>query len=917
MRFLDRVAEIILQQEQELIVVLPTRRAGVFLKQAIAKRIEKPIFLPEIKTIEEFFYSLTDLKKADQTDLLFRLYKSHKATSNIPNLFEDFLSWGQTFLSDCNEIDNNLIEADGFFSNLYIDREIRNWNVADELTDMQKEYLSFWKSAKALYHDFQENLLSDGLAYNGLAYRIAVENMEDRFPSDKKVFFCGFNALNKAENALFDYIEQNDLGTILWDIDEYYLAEDDINKAGQYFKRYRAQWPNNKSLQEAHHHIGEKTEQIHIIKAVNNASQCEIVSQIVSELKEIGETNENTAIILADEQLLQPLLYQLPKKDITYNITMGKGLQQFPIVHLIEELIEIKLYQLKNQTKKSIPFRLLQSIIFSPQFRKIDIDNKLQDLYEKILEQNMNYVEYSFILEVLKKSNIHFLFDPVTSIDHLILQINKTIETIYEANEAPLLRSPLFELRKIMNQLQAQIIKHEIDIGPSAFKAMWKQVVRSTKIPFEGEPLKGLQIMGLLETRCLDFDHVIMVSVNEGVIPQGKSGNSFIPFVFKVKYEIQTVQDKDAIYAYSFYRLLHHTKQSYYIYNGLPGKMGGGEVSRFVQQLQAEFNGSVGKHIPINVQSSTYKHSPLDEKKYSIEKDEQVLEEIIQYLKTKAVSVSAINLFIRSPLDFYFKYIVQLKEPKQFESDIEMSTLGTIVHDTLEGLYKPYEGNMLTTVILTSITDQLNHELQKHIDLNMGKSNVNTGKNLMYIEGAKTMIKKAIELDKERIQQSKITLLKMEMDLTCTIPFKINGALIQIRLKGKADRIQQRDNRIEIIDYKTGSTDQSKLKTINIGKIKDDVNYDKLNQLLYYALMASQSEFDLPKISVAIQPLKSWDKGLYFLDEQENKKLDHDLMNDYRDCLQEIFNAMTDTSIPFVSGNTDNLRFSSYKLIYS
>lgn len=916
MRFLDRVAEIILQQEQELIIILPTRRAGVFLKHAIAKRIDKPIFLPEIKTIEDFFYSLTDLQKADPTDLLFRLYKSHKVSSKIPNQFEEYLTWGQTFLGDCNEIDNNLIDADNFFSNLYADREIRNWNVADELTEMQKEYLSFWKSAKALYQDFTENLLQDGLAYNGLAYRIAIDGLKEHFPTDKKVIFCGFNALNKAEKALFDYVEENQLGTILWDIDEYYLEECDINKAGQYFKEYREQWPNNKSLHEVHHQIGANTEKIQIIQGVNNASQCEIVSQIISQLKERGETNKNTAIVLADEQLLQPLLYQLPKKDITYNITMGKALQQFPIVHLIEELISIKLYQLKNQKNTSLPFSLLQSIIFSPQFRKIDTKHKLQELYEKVLDSNMTFVDYSLINEILNDTKIDFLFQPVDSLDTLIVQINQAIETIYEVNDAPLLRSPLFELRKIMNQLQAQLQQHQIDIGPNSFKALWKQVVRGTKIPFEGEPLKGLQIMGLLETRCLDFDYVIMVSTNEGVMPQGKSGNSFIPFVFKIKYEIQTVQDKDAIYAYSFYRLLHQAKETYYVYNGLPGSMGGGELSRFVQQVRAELNPRIGGKIPINFQSSSYKYSPLVSNHYEIAKDEQVLEGIMNYLRTRAVSVSALNLFIRSPLDFYFRYIVRLKEPKQFESDIEMSTLGTIVHDTLEGLYITFEGQDLTDEILQSITDNIDVELHKHISRNMGKGNVNTGKNLMYIDGAKTMIKKAIDLDKERIKQHQIKLIKMEMDLTCEIPFTINGESITIKLKGKADRIQERDGRVEIIDYKTGSVKQDKLKTSQIVKIKGNVDHAKLNQLLYYALMASRKDFDLNKISVAIQPLKSWDKGLYFLDGEENQELTDELIEQYKECLQDIFNAMTDHSKPFLPGEENNIKFSSYKTIY-
>ena len=925
-KFLTTVAKAIVAEGNEaryLAIVLPNRRAGLFLKQRIAEQVSQPIFLPTILTIEEFFRELSGLNNVETVEQLFYLYQSHKKIAKENgDSFERFLDWAPTFLSDCGEIDTNLINTEVFFKTLYNDREIRNWSITDELTELQIAYLNFWETANLLYNDFTKSLLNNGSAYNGLAYRYAIDQLETAYPKlpYSQAWFVGFNALNQAEKALFEYVQSNQVGRFFWDVDKYYV-DDWLNKAGMYFKRYQAQWPNDEQLQELSEKIGNKTEKITIIEAPNNVSQCAVTAQVIEELSKSQELNSNTAIVLSDEKLLEPLLYQLPKELGPYNITMGKSLAQFPLFHLFDDYFALQNAQIVQNEKKAFPTGMLKPILTSSYLKLID-EQAGTILLDQLIEQNSALLwQHNYNELIGDDVGWKDFLRPKASLDEVIVATNTMIEQLRMAflgTKDRMQIQVLFELKKIVQQFENYSANYPGQMTLSSFRKLFQQVARATKIPFEGEPLQGIQIMGVLETRCLDFEHIIIVSANEDVLPKGQTGKSFIPFVFKAHFNIQTAKDKDAIYAYSFYRLLHFAKTANFIYNGQPNALGGGEVSRFVQQIEAELPQKIEKQIPIERITASFPTYQPTENDYCIEKNEEVLTQIIDYLENRGLSPSSIKTLVNAPLDFYFDKIARIRQPKELEQDIELNTFGTIVHDSLEQLYTPLLGQLLTQDALDDLLEQTEAVVEQQFQRHFKQGDTSRGMNFLQKNASEILVKETIKQDIERIKSHNIKVLHLEALLESTLPVQAFGRTINVRIYGKVDRIQQRDNAIEIIDYKTG-----KVEKLSIGKISEihsEPKQEKLHQILCYSLMAVEGELKLPlnQIRPAMQALKSWQSGLTFIENDADFTLEQEQMDVYKEQLQLVIENLLNTDLPFVPEEDEKrLQYSNYKGIYS
>lgn len=925
MKFLHQVAKRVLElqtQYPSLRVVLPNNRAGLFLKQEISTFIHQPIFLPTVQTIEDLFFEISDLQKVEQTEQLFRLYESHKVISKEAYSFDRFLSWGPTFLSDCGEIDTNLIPTEEFFNTLYHDREIRNWNISKGLTDMQVNYLEFWKTAKALYNQFTTSLLNDGKAYNGLAYRYAVEHLPTHFSrlNCDYVLFVAFNALNRAEEALFDYVEEKNRGEFLWDIDEYYITDEE-NKAGQYFREYQERWAQDKGLQDLPNNIGFCTKEIEIVQSPNLVAQCDVAAQLVQDLAKEGKVNAKTAIILGDENLLEPLLYRLPKEIGKVNVTMGKAIHQFSMYHLFDYLLKL-FSAAENQAEIGYSTSLLQPILLSPFFQKVCGYSACMKLQTYLVENNVSYLLASRFGELVGEG--HFLtqfFYQEANVKTVLNRFHSLIEKLRgHYHEDRIQIQVLFEVKKIIQQFESLYKNYPIPTSISAFRSVFQQVCKSTAIPYEGEPLEGLQIMGVLETRALDFDNVLVLGCNEGTLPKGKTSTSFIPFIFKDHFQIQTFKDKDAIYAYSFYRLLHQAKRITFVYNGLEGALGGGEVSRFVKQLEAELNPRTGRNIPFVYRTALFRSSENEpEINYCIEKTEAVFTQIENYLERAFLSPSSLKTLVQSPLDFYFNKIAGVKEPNQMETNIETSTFGTIVHKVLENLYQPALNQPLTNEFLDSILEQVQPEVDKIYEKEYKQGDTKRGMNYLMKEASYELVKQAILTDKDRIQHSEIILQALEVDLISYIDVQANGKTYRVQLKGNADRIQLRDGVTEIIDYKTGKVEERLLRSSKIHLIHQQPDLEKLNQILCYTLMAHEGQLQVPlnQIRAGMQPLKSWQKQIVFINNDGNSIIQLDELNAYKEQLRLIIGQLLDKEQPFIAETDENrIRYSAYKGIY-
>lgn len=925
MKFLHHVAKRVLELQENyrnLRVVLPNNRAGLFLKQELSTQINRPIFLPKVQTIEDLFFEMSGLQKIEQIEQLFRLYQSHQAITKEAHTFDRFLSWGTTFLSDCSEIDTNLIPTEVFFNTLYHDREIRNWNISNGLTDMQINYLEFWKTAKELYNHFTTHLLNEGKAYNGLAYRYAVENLPihfNRLNSDY-VVFVAFNALNKAEESLFDYVAEQNYGEFFWDIDEYYISDNE-NKAGQYFRAYKERWLQDKGLNNLPKNIGYNTNKIDIIQSPNLIAQCDIAAQLIQKLIQEGNVNEKTAIILGDENLLEPLLYRLPKNIGKVNVTMGKSIYQFSMVHLFDHLLKL-FSAAENQDEIGYPTSLLKSVLLSPFLQQLVDDGACMKLQHYLVENNVSYLNASRLEEQLGAQ--HFLttlLNQKGTIKTVLSRFHQLIEKLRSKyHEQRIQVQVLFEIKKIIQQFESLYQNYPVPTSISAFRSVFQQVCKSTAIPYEGEPLEGLQIMGVLETRALDFDDVIVLGCNEGTLPKGKNSTSFIPFIFKDHFKIQTFKDKDAIYAYSFYRLLHQAKQITFVYNGLEGALGGGEVSRFVKQLEAELNPRIEKTVPFHYYTAQFQSGNLEpEKTYKIEKDDSVFAQIEQYLEKAYLSPSSLKTLVQSPLDFYFSKIAGIKEPVQMESNIETSTFGTIVHQVLENLYKPVINTQLTNSFLDALLPQVEQEVDKIYAQEYKQGDTKRGMNYLMKHASYELVRQAILTDKERIKHSKITITALEVDLISQIQVNVNNKAYTIKLKGNADRVQIRDGFTEIIDYKTGKVEERLLNSSKINQIHKNPELEKLNQILCYSLMAHEGDLQIPlhNIRAGMQPLKSWQKQIVFLNNDCNSVIQPYELDTYKEQLCIIISQLLNRNCPF-QPETDEKRiqYSIYKGIY-
>lgn len=920
--FLESVAERILnlrKSHKNLAVIFPNRRAGLYLKKHIATRIEKPIFLPAIITIEDLLNGIGKTIKQDYLTQIMSLYDAYIEVARYHDdidSFEQYLSWAPTFIKDCNDIDNALVDPHLFFQSLYEDKRMSTWSPGDDLTEIQKRYLAFWKDAENIYTIFTTTLTEKGGGYIGHNYRKAILALEEN-PTIVEAYdyyvFVGFNALNVAEERAIDLLTADDRGEIMWDIDDYYAGNDQKQyKAGKYYRKYKDRW--NKTSQASEKKIGYNKTTINIIEAPNALAQCDIVFKLLEEKKSKGdlENLSSTAIILADEDLLEPLLLRLPESIDTYNITMGKSLNSFSLFHFIDRIIDI----FHESDERQFTSESLINLASSPQMKILDSTNKFQDLHQKIIKNNLFKLEKQALMDDVDADFYQKLsktpLNAPSILDFIQTVILRLRAHAYETKNRILIEI-LFEYKKLLSRLQEMATIYEV-MTIQGMRRLYKSVAAQVKIPFEGEPLAGLQIMGLLESRMLDFDHIILLSANEGKLPESKHSQSFIPYIFKSKFGMPTYEEKDAIFAYSFYRLLHHPSQLDITYDSSSMSMGNNEKSRYLQQIEVEYLNKTPDGTSISHQVQGYETGQPLEYEYGIEKSPAIIDNILHYLTHVGLSPTSIATLIRSPLDFYLEKILGYKPPQDLETDLENNTYGTIIHETLLKLYTPLQNKKLTKDLLKGLEEQIEAKLQDEFIKVFGSRNFQSGYNQLLYNSAITMVQEVVNIDLQRIESHEIIILNLEEDIKSSFAFDYRGQKLAFKLKGQIDRIQRRDDCIEIIDYKSGKIDD--LKSSNIKVAGTNYKQAKLQQLLTYTYMAHHRQdgtsYELENIRPALQGLRSWEDGLKFID-NDHYSLNHEVMQVFLSQILERIDHLLDPTIPFKpEDKNDILKYSNF-----
>jgi len=868
--FIDDVVTDLLEKNQDisqLTFVLPSKRAGTFLKQAISKHVKKTIFSPNIVSIEEFVETLSDFQYATNAELLFEFYDVYIKNTPKEHIepFDKFYQWAQILLQDFNELDRYLIESNKVFDYLTAIKEIENqhWSLDEQPTQYIKNYLQFWNRLKSYYLHFQKQLTKKKKGYQGLIYKQAVNNIEQFTAShqDDIYVFVGFNALNKAEEIIIKELLRQDLALIYWDIDSAFI-ENKIHDAGLFTRDHKTHWPyfNTNNFNWISNHYSEEKD-IEIIGAPKNISQIKYVGELLEQINNKKDNLQNTAVILGDETLLIPLLNSIPKSIKTTNITMGLPLKAIPLASLFENLFSIH-----NSTGSTLYYKdiinLLSNPFVMPLFDK-EASNSAIDLINHIQLNNKVYLTIENIKEIINDNNnlIEILFtdwkvqpkNALQCCSKLIYLIKANLEQDKFNNRLPL--EYLFRFNQIFNTLDTLYTSFSHINSIATLFSLYRELIKSETLDFKGEPLKGLQIMGMLESRVLDFETVIITSVNEGILPAGKSNNSFIPFDVKIENKLPTYKEKDAVYTYHFYRLLQRAKNAYILYNTEPDVLNGGEKSRFITQLEIEGIHKL-KHKVVSAKVPSF-----DKNLKEIKKTQQVIK-ILNSVGQKGFSPSSLTNYMRNPIDFYYEKVLGVKRYKDVEESVAFNTLGTVIHNTLEDFYKPLIGQILKTEDLKKMCLKIDDRVTYHFKEEFKEGDITTGKNLIIFEISKRYISNFLDIEMKDIKNGN-TIKIIAIETENRVPIYLESLSKTVNLTGKVDRVDEYNGVSRIIDYKTGKVDAGKVNIVDWEDITTDYDkYSKSFQILMYAyMMHKDNNMNLP-VEAGIISFKNLNAGV-------------------------------------------------------
>jgi hypothetical protein len=909
--FLHKLAREILKSHSntllDLVVILPNKRAKVFLLAELKKSVSDNIFAPNIISIEDFIQDIAGIRSIDSVELLFEFYNVYLSVTekDQQESFESFANWAKTLLQDFNEIDRYLLGPDKILKYLENIKEIEHWAVSvEKRTDLIDNYLSFWKKLPEYYQTLYTYLLDKGVGYQGLIYREAVQNLNHFSENNNKQFlFAGFNALNQAEEKIIQHLLALETAKIYWDIDET-LLQDAFHDAGLFQRKFKSEWIHYKT------HPYEwivndftETKNIHVIATSKSIGQAKITGSIIEKYAAENYANlQNVAVVLGEENLLLPVLHALPESVNALNITMGFSSKNNPAQLLIAKLFKLHSNALSRNSESYVMYyKDVLDILTHP---LIEPYVNANGLVNKINKNNYTFITHKKLTELQIESNVLFemLFRKwnttsvvvLENLSQILLQIKAHLS--YDNEEEKITNAFVYSVFKVINKMITYFENHPNIDDIKTLQAIYKQVIDVAEVSFEGEPLSGLQIMGVLESRVLDFETVIITSVNEGKFPAGKSTNSFIPYDVKREYGLPTYKEKDAIYTYHFYHLLQRAKNIYLLYNADSEGFDAGEKSRFITQLEVEKQPNHNLTFQyFNPDVPNIAYQPM-----VVPKTDSVLTRL-QEIATNGFSPSSLTTYIRNPIQFYLQRVLRISETDEVEENIAANTLGTIIHGTLEELYKPFIGRLLTTADIENCFQKIDAEVLRQFKEVYKEGEIKKGRNLLAFEVAKRNVFNFLKLEKEALEDGdQVQIIALEQ--TYERLLEDHRLPFPVLIKGNVDRIELRNGKIRIIDYKTGKVEQKNVTLKDWKGLTEDIKNDKIIQILAYAFMFEQETKGL-EMEAGIISFKNLNAGFLpftFKPEKEaNTIINADVMEAYLEEIVVLLQAIFNQEIPF------------------
>ena len=891
--FLEKIAERLIRKFPEnmdtISVVLPSKRSVVFLKNYLSTKISKPIFLPMFFSIEEFIENISGLKVLDNVSLQFYLYQSYLDSSHGKvDSFSEFLDWGNILLQDFNDIDTNMVDSKSLFTNITSIKELDNWELQQwsfsnkKLTDSQKNYIEFFASLHDIYKNFKKRLISKNYAYQGLANFIAAEKIKDIHIEWNRVWFVGLNALTKSQHLIIDDLKERDVARVFWDADKYYFDNPE-HEASYFLKQQKHKW-SEIDFEGIGDYMSFPKNKFQVISCPQNIAQAQVMSKVLSALTDDDLHNSKTAIILADEGLLFPVLNNIPKEVKKLNVTMGSPFKITPFFSFINNFLLLKIKSIRNK-KNGFYYKDLFLLLDDPYFKKLVDSQSLKKIKAYIINNNLIFINENEIFNFLDQETFQSIFTIDTDVNDTILQIKLIISLLMKCfirDKSIIDIEVLMSFSQSIEVVQRLFSDFNFNLDLTTLLSIIERVVSKEIIPFKGEPLEGVQLMGILESRALDFENIIILGVNEGILPKGKIINSLIPYELKRFFKIPSYLERDAIFSYHFYRILQRAKNITLTYNSSLDDFGVGEKSRFITQLLSEYKTSkIDEFIFYD------NDIRLDRIKPFIISSNSIKEEILKWA-SNGVSPTALNMYKLCSIEFYFHYLLKIREPIQIDEYADNSLMGSAIHNFLEVFYPT---DSITTKNFLNYEDKIRDSLNSFYKKHLSENNFNKGKNYLSLKVAEKLLKDFIIYEEELSKENNIQILYKEKELI--LDFKVNE--YNFKLIGNIDRIDLFNNSLRIIDYKSGKNNSnSELFFSDWDEVSDNPKKDKVFQLLMYSylFLKNNPHFLNTNIIVGIYFLRDLKKGLVPLQKKGGLKFDDDFIKNFEIQLHRIFERM-------------------------
>lgn len=921
--------------------VFPNRRAGIFFQHYLSQIAGRPIFSPEILTVTDLFERMSPYRKADRIEMLFMLYEIYKHISSSGETFDEFLYWGEMLLNDFDDVDKYLVDAQQLFRNIKDLKEIDagfNFLSEDQVeairrfwsnflpigeNDKKKDFMEMWEVLYDLYIGLRTQLMDRGLAYEGMIFRDVTErvskDMDYKLPFER-IIFVGLNGHSKSEETFLRYLHKRGVADFYWDYSSP-LVRDPQNKASFFIDRNRVQFPSQLSLLPEELSMDKPViEVIGIPSAVGQAKYVHSIIKSLMDEQQITSSAQamNTALVLPDENLLLPALYSIPEEIDKINITMGYSLANSSISGLMEHVFELQRNIRQSEHYIGFYYKPVLAILNHRYITNIAGD-EAKRLRQMIVQYNKTIVSWQ---ELQSHHIFRIIFKPVSQwqdIPDYLRRILSDLKTaLYTPDEkekedaaarsADIESEFIVEYYKTINKMNDSFRSVSPEMSVETYFKLLKKLVVGISVPFTGEPLSGLQIMGVLETRALDFDNLIILSMNEGIFPMKKAASSFIPYNLRKGFDLPTYEHQDSIFSYHFYRMINRAKRIYLLYDTRTEGLQSGEVSRFYNQIKHLYADS----FDIREKLAIYKVSSTESLSISIKKTPQIQERLSVFLAGggKSLSASSINTYLNCPLQFYFSVVENMVEEDEIAETIEASTFGTIFHSIMEWLYEPLKGKMVTADLLHKMSKDdslLTEMIERSFAENYFKTEKIkhlTGQNFLTGEVLRKYIRKVLATDAKQTP-----FIYIDSEERIRNEYRLPSGKV-VSLKGIIDRIDEAKGHTRIIDYKTGKG------VLRYKEMKDLFDKDMKDRP-----KAVMQVFMYSHLYLLDHPDKLLEPGIYYLRNLFDKRFDPDVIckqgrdevrvtdfSQFREefveyfdaCLEEIF----DPQVPFVQTPT-------------